>query len=194
MMSKRELFRLSIFFKTFLSLFLFFIILDFLSIHAFAQEGNNKVQDILLKNVASRSLSLQEEHTSTCTKVMVEVKAIAASKSEDKNTKIDPRISYLAEQLRKMPYQNYTLLVERSAKVPLMKKRIIPLTDNQTLTVRPIYANDKRVGVWLKWQDGKGMKILDTRMHFDCDQPMLTGLETNSERGLILAVSIKPNK
>jgi hypothetical protein len=137
---------------------------------------------------------------STCKQVHVQARTILASKpisgdvvSTSIAKQVDSRLSDIESKLNKLPFAEYRLLVDRSFVVPLMKRRSVTLSDGQLLTVRPIYANEERVGVWLKWQDQDGAEIIDSRLHFDCNQPFLTGMERNDDKGLILAVTVKPD-
>ena len=135
---------------------------------------------------------------STCEEVRVHVRIVQGSGPVgDKNVKLDQvsldeRISDLRDQLSKLHYKEYRLVAQKSAVVPVTKRRVLNLSDGHKLTLRPLYANEERVGVWLKWIDGSGMEIIDSRVHFKCNEHMLTGLEESTEKGLILAIQVSP--
>lgn len=137
-------------------------------------------------------------YLSSCEDVRVHIRAVEGTepvkgnlfKAED--LKVDSRIDDLRPQLSKLHYASYKLLSDKSAVVPVTKRRVLNLANGHKLTLRPLYANDKRVGMWLKWSDAAGMEVIDSRVHFKCNENMLTGFETNPERGLILAIQVSP--
>jgi hypothetical protein len=47
--------------------------------------------------------------------------------------------------------------------------------------------------MWLSWKDTDGSDILNTRVHFDSDDSVLTGTDYPDNEGRILAIrAIKP--
>jgi len=105
---------------------------------------------------------------------------------------IDSRLKDLSPKLYKLQYQRYTLLSEKTEKLDIAKPRVIQLCKGHSLTLRPLYVREDRVGMRLKWLTDKGAKILDTRMHFDSRESMLTGTASDENSGLILAVNVNP--
>lgn len=142
------------------------------------------------------SLLFAAPDSSVCESVKVDVRTVMGSKSLDqaamKTPTVDPKIEDLKVQLAHLHYADYKMLAHRSVVVPVTSKRVIRLSDGHRLTLRPIYANAERVGMWMKWNDRSGEKVLDTRLHFDCMKNVLTGLETNEDKGLILAIKVTP--
>lgn len=106
--------------------------------------------------------------------------------------RIDSRLEDLADKLKKLPFRNFNLLLSEGIRVPLMKKESIALIGDQVLHLRPLYCDQEKIGMWLKWSDRSGGEILDTRMHFHPDQSMLVGtdLVNNPKNGLILALEV----
>ncbi|MCB0330220.1 MAG: hypothetical protein KDD70_11160 [Bdellovibrionales bacterium] len=152
----------------------------------------------LLLPVANGYAESAPSTLSTCDDVRVHVRTlegltpVESSEQEQLPISLDKRIEDLRDKLVKLHYQQYRLLAEKSAVVPVSKRRELVLSDGHRLTLRPLYANDERVGVWMKWRDSSGMEVLDSRMHFTCNEHILTGLETNDHRGLILAIQVSP--
>lgn len=105
---------------------------------------------------------------------------------------IDPAIQDLSQKLLKLNFSTYRLLGTNREVVGMKKKEVLHLVDGYMLTVRPLYIEDKRVGMWLKWQDRSGLVILDTRMHFDPGSTMLAGTDRGDSSGLVLAIDVVP--
>jgi len=130
--------------------------------------------------------------------VVVKVRSLAATdmykpsyrQSVNRKIVVGHRIRDLKSKLEKFYYQKYRLLGKRKEVVPISSRRTLNLVDGHTLTVRPMYIEEKRVGMWLRWNDNKGVNVLDTRMHFDSGEPMLTGTDLGGGKGLILAISV----
>lgn len=129
--------------------------------------------------------------------VKLKVRLIQAVEKIDVNEnsvaiRIDSRLEDLADKLKKLPFRNFNLLLSEGVRVPLMKKESIALIGDQVLHLRPLYCDQEKIGMWLKWSDRSGDEILDTRMHFHPDQSMLVGtdLVNNPKNGLILALEV----
>ena len=122
----------------------------------------------------------------------VEAQGGGASENGSAPAKIDPRLSDISEKLRKLHFKSYRLLASQTQVVPLMKKGKLALVNGDNLILRPLLVSSERVSMWLKWKDAEGMEILDTRMHFDPGESMLTGTDNNEESGVILAIEVKP--
>ncbi len=106
--------------------------------------------------------------------------------------KIDPRLSDIGEKLRKLHFKSFRLLSSQTQVVPLMKKGKLALINGDNLILRPLLVSPDRISMWLKWKDANGMEVLDTRMHFDPGESMLTGTDHSDESGVILAIEVKP--
>lgn len=107
---------------------------------------------------------------------------------------VDNRIRDLADKLRKLNFRTFRLISSQREVVPIGRKQNVGLVDGNQLTLRPLTLDGGRVTMWIKWEDGSGMQILDTRMHFDCGESVITGLEEASDSGLILAIDVSPMK
>ena len=106
--------------------------------------------------------------------------------------KVDSRLKDLSNKLSKLQYREYSLLSTQDTKLNVTEKKVLHLPKGHSLAVRPLYVQGRRVGMWLKWKDGGGMKILDTRMHFTCGENMVTGTDNTHDSGIILAISVNP--
>ena len=105
---------------------------------------------------------------------------------------VDKRLSDIRKKLRKLQYNNYSLLAAKDTHVDLSQKKSLEIGNGHSVALRPLYIEGKRIGMWLRWEDPNGMKVLDTRMHFNCGEPMLTGLEHTDDTGIILAIQVQP--
>ena len=105
---------------------------------------------------------------------------------------IDERLSDIREKLIKLQFKNFRLVSSQTVIVPLMKKGKLALVNGFNLAVRPLYVSADRISMWLSWRDPRGMEIIDTRMHFDPGESMLTGSEQGEHEGVILAIEVKP--
>ncbi len=129
--------------------------------------------------------------------VVVQVRTVEASgmtpeqvKFRSEDLTLDRSLEDIRPKLQKLHFKSFRLLGSQSQKVSLMQKATIALVNGQSLTVRPLYISDNRIGMWLKWRDGSGAEILDTRMHFDSGESMITGSEGDFGRGTVLAIDV----
>jgi len=113
----------------------------------------------------------------------------AEARLKNASLSIDSRIEDIAHKLEKLHYQSYRLIGSHDKIVPVRRRETINLSSGHTLSVRCLYVKDQRVGMWIKWRDGNGMEVLDTRMHFDSGESMITGTDGHSDTGIILAIN-----
>lgn len=108
--------------------------------------------------------------------------------------RIDSRLSDLADKLRKLPFRGFVFLEGEQRRVPVRKKSVLPLMNGQSLSLRPLYIDSEKVGLWVHWKDRAGADILDTRMHLDLGQSMIAGTDllNDPSGGLVLAVQVSP--
>ena len=104
---------------------------------------------------------------------------------------IDRRLEDVRSKLLQLPYRSFKLLSTLDVPVSLLKKTTIRLDDGQLLNVRLLYSNGKRVGMWVRWSDKDGLELLDSRMHFSCREPMLTGANSTKDSAMILALGVE---
>jgi len=105
---------------------------------------------------------------------------------------VDPALKDLQSKLAQLPFSSFKLISSKEEHLSLRKKDVVSLPNGQSLALRPMYIDQKRVGVWLNWKDRGGADILNTRIHFDADDFVLTGTDCEHDAGLILAIKAVP--
>lgn len=138
---------------------------------------------------------------------MVHIRAVRALEDKDPDFKraaithrgeaktevqVDPRLNDLVGKLHKLRFHCYRLISSQREIIPLGKRETVKVADGNQLTLRPLTIKENRVGMWIKWEDPSGMRVLDTRMHFDMGESVVTGVEAASNSGLILAIDVSP--
>ncbi|MBN8550366.1 MAG: hypothetical protein J0M12_13720 [Deltaproteobacteria bacterium] len=158
-----------------------------------------------LMAVLSPGKALSEDPLHETTSLLVHIRTIRAShpieveateheKSDAPapgKVKFDSRIVDLASKLNKLHFRCFKLISSQDEVIPLGKRETLSLVEGNQLTLRPLTLDSKRVGMWLKWQDSSGMQVLDTRMHFDLGESMVTGIDGAADSGLILAIDVQ---
>lgn len=107
---------------------------------------------------------------------------------------VEPPIRDLASKLEKIDFKQFRMIASIRESIGLKRKATLALSDGQSLVVRPLYVEDRRTGLWLKWVDRGGAEILDTRMHFECEESLLAGTNHRADAGVILAIDVSPVK
>lgn len=130
--------------------------------------------------------------------VLVNVRAIRASNPVNRTAAeqtIDARLSDIQSKLKSFEYSRFRMISNQKLQVPLKKRESVNLTEKTTLHVRPLYLEEGRVGMWIKWIDSNSDDVLlDTRMHFNAQESMVTGTNCKNDKALILAISAEPGK
>lgn len=101
---------------------------------------------------------------------------------------IDTALGDLESKLARLPFAKFHLIALKEETITLRKKNWIQLPNGQSLAFRPMYVENKKVGLWLNWKDRDGTEILNTRLHFDANDSVLTGTDGPHDQGLILAI------
>ena len=96
--------------------------------------------------------------------------------------KVEPVLEDIGAKLSKLHYREFKLASSQDVAIPLMKKRVVYLSDGHTLAIRPLYVDGSKIGIWLRWVDAAGTRVLDTRMHFHEEETMLAGTEVPCSR------------
>ena len=128
--------------------------------------------------------------------VIVQVRTIKGSKPKEhgesqsnREIEIDSRLDDIRGKLGQINFQKYRLLAEDELSVRIKRKHSMVLKDHTVLTVRPLYIDDEKVGMWLKWTDASGEQVLlDTRMHFVAGDSMIAGTDSAGDCGIILSI------
>ena len=131
--------------------------------------------------------------------VMIEVRTLKARHREGGERSfasapvaLDPTIEDLRGKLQKLHFTSFTLLGTDTRQIELLQKVVMPLANGDTLAIRPLEIAGDRVGLWLKWRDRKGSEVLDTRMHFNSDESVVTGTDSEKNCGVVLAIKVSP--
>lgn len=113
-----------------------------------------------------------------------------AGEPERKKLKLDPQIADLESKLRDLHFKNFKLVGNEELSIPVKKRETVVLAEGNVLYLRPLYLENNRVGMWIKWIDQDGTQVLlDSRMHFCPSESMITGTDGISDSGLILAIN-----
>ena len=114
------------------------------------------------------------------------------SKSSAQAPKLPAELSDISAKLVQLPFSSFTLLASKNETHAIKKRETMQLPNGQSLTFRPIYMDNKRVGLWLNWREADGSEILNTRVHFDADDSVVTGTDCAGNKGRILAIKAVP--
>jgi len=131
------------------------------------------------------------------TTVMLSVRAIQASEPIERAKeaaepasapRLDPDLKDIEGRLINLPFSNFQLLASKQETITIKQKNSLQLPNGQKLTFRPMYMDQKKVGLWLHWRDKDGSEILNTRVHFDSNESVVTGTDCAHDQGMILAI------
>ncbi len=112
----------------------------------------------------------------------------------DKKLVIPESLAHIKDKLEDLHFKNFNLDSAQSVVLPMQEKRKLTLSNGDDLELEMLYFEDQRVGLWINWHDTSGMQLLDTRMHFDASEIMITGAECEENKGKMLAVRVVPNE
>ena len=139
-----------------------------------------------------------DETTQLPSTIKLSVRAIQASDPHDLDAErdeskqraihVDSSLEDLQAKLTHLPFNNFRLLSLREELITLKTRDSLQLPRGQTLMFRPIYMEAHKIGLWLNWKDKDGSEILNTRVHFDSKDTVLTGTDCSHNEGLILAI------
>lgn len=104
----------------------------------------------------------------------------------------DSRIEDLRIKLKRFPFSSYHLIATNEVLVDLMKRGKVQLSNGHTLCLRPLTSEGDQMTLWMKWDGEDDMSILNTRLNFAINEPMIVGYEGQDSTGLILAVQVVP--
>lgn len=157
---------------------------------------------ITLGALVASTAPVSADEYSDGAKIKLIVRTIQASGSRSSDTQQNPdstqitleeSLSDLKPKLTLLPFSSFRLISKKEQEISVKKKESLQLPNGQTLSFRPMYMENERVCVWLSWKDADGADILNTRIHFDADESVLTGTDYHDNEGRILAIrAIKP--
>jgi hypothetical protein len=143
------------------------------------------------------SSSRAENSAGETSHIKVVVRTIKAStprqvtnntEAERSTIQVEPSLSDLQGKLSLLPFSSFHLIASTEEDLSLKQKESVRLPNGQTLSFRPMYMEQARVGMWLSWRDVDGSDILNTRIHFDADESVITGTDYHENEGRILAI------
>lgn len=108
--------------------------------------------------------------------------------TQSNRTQLDPELKDIEGRLINLPFSRFQLLASKNETITIKQKNSLQLPNGQKLTFRPMYMDHKKVGLWLNWRDKDGSEILNTRVHFDSNESVVTGTDCAHDQGLILAI------
>lgn len=118
------------------------------------------------------------------------IRALGESGSQE--TFIAEGLGDIANKLRSLPFSRFSLLSNDEVAMPVHRKRSFPVAVNQSVTVRPLEIVGDVVSLWVSWRDGRGNKVIDTRIAIRRGDEMIAGTEMdNSEEGTVLVISAR---
>jgi hypothetical protein len=141
----------------------------------------------------SSSIAYSQDRSCDQSEVRVVVRTIQATGAKDnvpssKEPSLDPSLADLKQKLSMLPFSSFKLIGSNEEEISLKRKEVVRLPNGQTIAFRPMYMNKERVGLWLSWRDTDGNDILNTRLHFDADESVLTGTDYPNNEGRIIAI------
>lgn len=101
---------------------------------------------------------------------------------------IDKHLRDIQDKLLQLPFSHFHLLSNHDDIITLKEKNRLTLPNNQVLFFKPMYVNRKKIGLWLHWQDHLGRELLNTRLHFNTLDSIVTGTNYGRDSGVILAI------
>ena len=99
-------------------------------------------------------------------------------------------LRHLKDKFQEIHFKEFNLESAQTISIPLNQKQQLTFKNGDTLELEMLYLENERVGLWIDWKDSSGMKLLDTRMHFDSTETMLAGAECEENKGKMLAVTV----
>jgi len=93
-------------------------------------------------------------------------------------------------KLKKLKYENYELQSHQKKTVTINQKETFVLEDGNVLTFKTISKEKDKICLWINWKDGHGMNVLNTRLHFEGGETVITGANSSADSGLILAIDV----
>lgn len=98
----------------------------------------------------------------------------------------------IAQKLGQLPFKNFEVLDTERKVVTVAHRDSIPLHGGYELNVRPLYIESDKIGMWLRWTDGHGMRLVDTRIHITPNDTVITGADGGGDVGDVLAIKVSP--
>jgi len=169
----------------------------FRSCFSITREAISQAAVVFACFVAFSTETRSEEGHADAHMITLSVRTIQASEprtaeethaATDGSIRLEGNISDLEPKLSQLPFSTFQLLSAKDETIALKTRDSLQLPNGHSLTFRPMYMDEKKVGLWLHWRDQNGGEILNTRVHFDASDSVLTGTDCAHDKGLILAI------
>lgn len=103
---------------------------------------------------------------------------------------IDKDIKDLSSKLKQLHFRKYKLRSSTNRDMVFDKQEVLDLGDGYKLAMKPLYRDKDKLCLWVEWTDGSGMKIINTRLHMNTRESMVTGTDQGDDGGMILAIDV----
>jgi hypothetical protein len=147
--------------------------------------------DAETKSFANSPNTISSERVTILIRTIQATSPVVTNQSETPatSTDIEPSLIDLQAKLTQLPFRSFKLVASKEGHFELTKKGTLNLPNGQSVALRPMYADNLRMGMWLNWLDSDGTEILNTRIHFDSEDTIVTGTDSASDEGLLLAIT-----
>lgn len=122
----------------------------------------------------------------------IRVRSVLATQDDSEKKSFDPSIRDLELQLKHLPFSKFQLVEDQQEQLLMKSKEYIKLSNGDKLSVRPLYMEEGKLCLWLRWVDSDGMQVLDTRLHIEPGKSILAGTESSEKRATVLAIGVVP--
>ncbi len=103
---------------------------------------------------------------------------------------IDEQLGDLTQKLKQLHFRKYKLRSSTNRALTFEKQETLDLGDGHTLALKPLYREKNKLCLWVEWKDNSGMRIINTRLHMNVKDSMLTGTDQGDDGGMILAINV----
>jgi hypothetical protein len=114
----------------------------------------------------------------------------AVSGGNESPALVSKELSDISRQLAALPYTKFSLLSSNEVDVPVKKRGWLKLKNGDGLVFRMLYRENGKAGISLAWHDSNGSEILNTKLHFECHNPIVTGTNSGERDGVVLAINV----
>ena len=90
--------------------------------------------------------------------------------------------------LTQAPFSLFEMIDHQTVVVPLRQKSRLRMAKDHVVVIRPLFIDDGRLCLWVKWRDKDGMEVLDSRLYLVLGESVIAGVEEADNAGLLLAM------
>lgn len=123
----------------------------------------------------------------------LKIRAIQGMVSEvDKNPEgSGNQLSDIKSNLDELGFKSYKMFDTKIVQIHFETPTSVIMSNGDTLTFKHFRSDAGRICMWFKWIGSDGMQILDTKLHFDAQESVITGTEDSSNSGVIFAINVE---